>query len=400
MKKLLTSMLIIMVLFQTVLSPKTIFAAEVAEDTATDTVSEEAPYTQEDIDKLLHNGTGNKGDKEDVTIDRDLGDGQSIYDMNSNTTKSIFTMLFGVLNMIPLTISTILSLAVTDFVVPDKQVPNFLTIEDLVFGKISMLDINFLSNQNMGTTQNGVEINAQIKEQVAIWYYAVRNIAIVLSLIVLLYVGIRMAISTVAAERAKYKEMLKNWLISFVLLFTLQYIISAIFLFYSLCIQVTSHLYSNEAGFEQKIINNVMLDLDKEVGIDVVLSSITYWILVFYQVRFLLIYVKRFIVTGFLIAIAPAITVTYTIDKMADKRAQAFETWKRELIINILIQPLHILIYTVFLVAAGAIVETAPILSILFFTSLSRVEKIVKGVFRMRGAKSIHSMSETLRLKK
>ena len=203
-------MLIIMVLFQTVLSPKTIFAAEVAEDTATDTVSEEAPYTQEDIDKLLHNGTGNKGDKEDVTIDRDLGDGQSIYDMNSNTTKSIFTMLFGVLNMIPLTISTILSLAVTDFVVPDKQVPNFLTIEDLVFGKISMLDINFLSNQNMGTTQNGVEINAQIKEQVAIWYYAVRNIAIVLSLIVLLYVGIRMAISTVAAERAKYKEMLQT----------------------------------------------------------------------------------------------------------------------------------------------------------------------------------------------
>lgn len=399
MKKLLTSMLIIMVLFQTVLSPKTIFAAEVAEGQAEESSDSVPDPTPEDIEDLLHNGTGTKGDKEDITINRDLGE-NNLYDQDSNTMKSIVTLLFGILNFIPMSISTIASIAITDFVVPEKEVPNFLTIEDLVFGRISMLDINFLSNQNMGTTQNGVEVNAAIKENVAAWYYAVRNIAIVLSLIILLYVGIRMAISTVASEKAKYKEMLKDWFISFVLLFTLQYIISAIFLFYSLCIQVTANLYSNGGGFEQQIINKIVIDIDQEIGMNVIFSSITYWILVFYQMRFLLLYIKRFIVTGFLIAIAPAITVTYTIDRMADKRAQAFETWKRELIINILIQPLHILIYSVFVVAAGAIAEAAPILAILFFVALSRVEKIVKSVFKMRGAKSIHSMSETLKIGK
>ena len=40
------------------------------------------------------------------------------------------------------------------------------------------------------------------------WYSAIRNIAIVLSMSVLLYVGIRMLLSTVAQDKAKYKGLL------------------------------------------------------------------------------------------------------------------------------------------------------------------------------------------------
>ena len=60
MKKLLTSMLIIMVLFQTVLSPNTIFAAEVAEGQAEESSDSVPDPTPEDIEDLLHNGTGTK----------------------------------------------------------------------------------------------------------------------------------------------------------------------------------------------------------------------------------------------------------------------------------------------------------------------------------------------------
>lgn len=403
MKKILTSLIIVILLFQTIISPNIIYAVDSEQDN-TDTIKEDTSEsvpdpTKDDIMEVIKNGTGTKGDRENHPIDREI-EGGKIFDLESNTMKSIITMLFGVLNFIPMTVSTIISIAITDFSVPDKGVPNYLTIEDLVFGKISMLDINFLSKQNMGTTQNGAEINDIIKENVAMWYYVIRNIAIALSLVILLYVGIRMAISTVASEKAKYKEMLKDWFISFILIFTLQYIISALFLAYTFCINITSNMYSNGTGFEQQIMEKVVLNNSKEIGTNLFMSSITYWVLVFYQLRFLLLYIKRYIVTGFLIAIAPAITVTYTLDKIGDKRAQAFETWKRELMINILIQPLHIVLYSVFIGTAGEIAKEAPILAILFFMALSRGEKVVKSVFNMRGAKSIHSMSETLKLGK
>lgn len=396
MKKILTSLIIVILLFQTIISPNIIYAVD---SQIEQTEKNEEKSVKDDIMEMVEEGTGTKGDREDYEIDRQV-DGGNIFSLKSNTMKSIITIVFSILNFIPISISTVMSIAVMDFTVLGEEAPNFFTIEDLVFGKISVLDINFLSNQNIGTTQNGVELNKMIKENVATWYYTVRNIAIALSLIVLLYVGVRMAISSVSSEKAKYKEMLKDWFISFILLFTLQYIISALFLAYSIVIDLTSGFYSNGTSFEQQIINKVMVDINSETGMNLMLTSITYWILVFYQLRFLLVYIKRYIVTGFLIAIAPAITVTYTIDRIGDKRAQAFETWKRELMINILIQPLHIIMYSVFIVAAGAIAQAAPILAILFFAALSRVEKIVKSVFKMRGANSIHSMSETLKLGK
>ena len=44
-------------------------------------------------------------------------------------------------------------------------------------------------------------------------------------LAVLIYIGIKMAISTVASDQAQYKRMLKDWAVSFALLFLLNYII-------------------------------------------------------------------------------------------------------------------------------------------------------------------------------
>ena len=42
--------------------------------------------------------------------------------------------------------------------------------------------------------------------------------------IVLLYVGIRMMLSSIASEKSKYKKMLGDWVISMCLVFVLHYI--------------------------------------------------------------------------------------------------------------------------------------------------------------------------------
>ena len=92
--------------------------------------------------------------------------------------------------------------------------------EDILFNKLQITDINFFDFNN--NLSDGV---LTIRKNIAIWYYALRNLAIGILLVILVYVGIRMAISTVASEEARYKTMLKDWVVSFVLVFLLQYII-------------------------------------------------------------------------------------------------------------------------------------------------------------------------------
>lgn len=70
-------------------------------------------------------------------------------------------------------------------------------------------------------------INRLVKENVAQWFYAIRSFALAALLVILIYIGIRMATSTIASDKAKYKQMLLNWLASIVILMILPYIIAA-----------------------------------------------------------------------------------------------------------------------------------------------------------------------------
>ena len=124
-----------------------------------------------------------------------------------------------------------------------------------------------------------------------------------------------------------------------------------------------------------------------------------YWVLVFYQLKFFFLYLKRFLTVGFLIVIAPLITVTYSIDKAGDGKAQAFSSWIKEFLVNVFIQPLHAILYLLFMTVAYEIALVSPIIAIIFFAGLSRGEKIVKELLHIRGLTSIHSMSETFGMK-
>lgn len=100
---------------------------------------------------------------------------------------------------------------------------NWYTIEDTVFGQIGLFDADyFLINSSKN------EINQAIKESVAVFYYITKVIAVVMGMIMLIYLGIRMAISTIASDIAKYKDMLKDWLVSMILIFAMPYIIGFI----------------------------------------------------------------------------------------------------------------------------------------------------------------------------
>lgn len=272
------------------------------------------------------------------------------------------------------------------------------TIQSLIWGKYSMFDINFFENVNSG----GTKFSATMSQNTANWYYACRTLAIGISLLVVIYVGIRMSLSTLATDKVKYKKMLADWLMSFILIFVMQYIVI-------IAIEVSEGIIDflpvEEENIERNILyeanysNNpdnptkgIMGAMEATRGWNVVPLAIMYWTLIYYQLKFFILYTKRVLVVSILLILSPLITVTYAIDKVGDNKAQGYQNWFKEIMINIFIQPLHAMLYLVFFTTAGKIAELAPLLAILFLMALSRGEKIVKNIFSMRGLSSISSI--------
>ena len=103
---------------------------------------------------------------------------------------------------------------------------------------------------------------------------------------------------------------------------------------------------------------------------------------------------------GFLIIVAPFITVTYPIDKMGDNKAQAFGLWLKELMIHIFIQPIHAIIYLIFAFTAGEIATFAPIFGLLFLMAIPSAEKMVRNIFELNGSSTIEQLQAIGKKKK
>lgn len=275
---------------------------------------------------------------------------------------------------------------------PDGSSVNWFTIEDTVFNQIDLFNAEYFN-----LDKNTSEANNAIKQSVASFYYVMKVIAVVLQLAMLIYLGIRMAVSTIASEIARYKDMLKDWLVSMILIFAMPYIISLINMLSGSIINLF-YTIKSESGFEKSIMWQAVNLLNITSGWSYVAIVLMYVVMTFYQAKFFVMYFYRLLSMGFLIVISPLITVTYsaTRTKITGKggRAGAFSNWLEEYMVNAFIQPIHAGIYLVFIISANKIFEVAPFLAVIFFMALSRAEKIVKNIFNFRGRESIHSMSE------
>ncbi len=241
---------------------------------------------------------------------------------------------------------------------------SIITPFDIFFNKYKLLDVNFFDVN--GVSQGSIAHT--IRTSVAGWFYTMRLIASAILLVILIYVGIRMAISTIAEEKAKYKKMLIDWCCSLLLIFVLQYI--ALFAIYcnnaivnALNATLTdTQIENNISGIIAGIGINAVLG----VGIPSIVSVLVFCAIVFQSLAFLLSYISRMIKVGFLIIISPLISLTYSIDKMGDGKAQALGTWLKEFVYTILIQPFHCILYIAFVrTAFGLIVESSALANLI-----------------------------------
>ena len=104
-------------------------------------------------------------------------------------------------------------------------------------------------------------------------------------------------------------------------------------------------------------------------------------------------YIKRAITVAFLTLMAPLIAITYPIDKISDGKAQAFGVWFREFVFNALLQPFHLIIYTVFLGASAEIASNNPVYAILVLAFMTPAEKLLRKMFGFEKSSTAGTLS-------
>lgn len=268
---------------------------------------------------------------------------------------------------------------------------NAITLGDIIFNKVEIIKIDFFNFNSNSQAANS------IRTSVATWYYAFRNIASVILLVILLYTGIRMAISTVSKDKAKYSEMLVNWVVSIALLYVLQYLIQAIIFINNQLVDIFAKSYSSvDLSDPMNLMFNTALKsigFTEEMG-----ASICYALLLGMTFVFLLSYIKRMVTIAFLIVISPLVTITYSVDKMNDGKSQALNIWFKEFSYNILIQPFHCITY-LFLTQTGLTILqneksiSAIIISTMMVYFMYESEKIIKHIFHFKS----NTMSDTVK---
>lgn len=309
------------------------------------------------------------------------------------------------------------NLAQTEGVNYGKGTPiTIITPYEIFFNKYKLLDINFFDFKNV---ESGSMVYT-IRTSVATWFYTMRIIASAILLVVLIYVGIRMALSTIAEDKAKYKRMLFDWVCSLALIFVLQYI--AIFTIYcnNAIVNALKSAMTDLSSVEDQI-GNILLDIGLKavagIGITSIAAVLVFCFIVFQTIAFLIAYISRMIKVGFLIIISPLISLTYSIDKMGDGKAQALGNWLKEYVYTILIQPFHCVMYMAFVrTALTLLVDTSAVkvlgipllesaeynqlangvLAILCLKFINDGEKIVRKIFGFQDDNSSTSLAAGL----
>ena len=284
------------------------------------------------------------------------------------------------------------------------------------------------------------------------WYYSIRNIAIIVMMLILIYIGIRMMLSSIASEKSKYKKMLGDWVVSMCLIFVLHYImVFAVNINESIVKLISSSTEEKQNSF---VINlndemknkdefvDAVIDVGKKGGNEGELGkflmdkdenalynedgsknsgageaatftwltnlvgrmrmkcqlqdgsseyvgyALAYLVLVFYTLFFTFTYLKRVLYMAFLTIIAPLVAMTYSIDKIADGKAQAFNMWLKEYIFNLLIQPMHLMLYLVLISMAYDLAATNIIYTLVAIGFMIPAEKFIRKMFGFEKAQT------------
>ena len=292
-----------------------------------------------------------------------------------------------------------------------------------------------------------------LRKTISDWYVTLRYIALIAMLSILVYIGIRILISSTSADKAKYKQLSMDRLVGMCILFLMHYgmtfaniavdkitdMVDAIkveannsttkdgiqqykisdkdlvnqfekqfgdtywkqliveeggkkYLYYTADNFLQQARMNGQMQFGIKSDENgeAVLDDDgkpiKYTAYEAIGWRLIYVVLVVYTFIFTFIYIKRFIYMSFLTMISPLVAITYPIDKAGDGKAQGFDLWVKEYVFNLLLQPMHLLLYMILVGSATAFAAKNPIYVMVALGFMIPAEKFLRKMFNFEKA--------------
>ena len=262
----------------------------------------------------------------------------------------------------------------------------FFNIGKVLTNQYELFDISYLLSGEPKKSEIKTMFVDGFQKEIPNWYLGVRNLALALSVVVLIYIGLRMALSVAVDEKAKYKKMFTGWVEGIILMFLMHYIIIAAIQANKLLINILTDagkitgrtVWIFEFASQFNCITLMWSSMGERIVYSVLLIALT-----MIQIKFFVFYFQRVLKIALYIIISPLVCMTYAIDKAGDGRAQGFNQWLKEFMMTIFIQPIHLIIYVVFVYTAGYIAVEYPVLGVMFLLLLDQSEKLIKRMFNV-----------------
>lgn len=316
-----------------------------------------------------------------------------------------------------------------------------VTIDKIIFNEYKPTKLLYFSEERNELKEPGLDprVNSNYKypivrlmsEAIIEWYDIFRTIAVMGYTSILLYIGIQILLKATAEKQAEYKRLLTDWLVGVLILFLFPTVIkTAIEMNDSLVETIGSQrgvlnskgdvIYNKKTystigsnsteeqlkafkdTFDQNPFsensNDYMAMMAKKANSTKKVSyAIVYLIMAWQLLMLVIIYYKRLFMVGFLLVLFPLVALTYALDKVKDGKSQAFNTWGKEIFLNIFIQSFHAIIYVF---ALGVTFEAGQvandwILMIIGVSFLFKGEEIIKKIFGYSSSNTVDSLTTT-----
>ena len=292
-----------------------------------------------------------------------------------------------------------------------------VTVEAIFYNQIPILDANFFNMETAGGRDmfaEGAEgqygIVYSLRSNLRNIYVVIRNLSIAIMLFLLIGYGIKIALTTSSTKKAEYKKLLTSWLFAFgVVLF--------VHVFMFLVFEVNDTLVSICKGWENEMARKNLADIiqitnsQQELNLydavrtkayafdwhEGVPATIIYIYLIYIMIRFLFIYLKRYI-TIYILALSGAFMgVKYAIDRLLGRKTKTLNKWAKDFAFNVLLQTVHAFIYLLFIGIAISVSEKSlggAFIAAIVLNFMLKADKIIIKIFGLDKAGSLASVNE------
>lgn len=282
----------------------------------------------------------------------------------------------------------------------DVYVSKRINIEDVIYNNVPILDIDLFDLNYSKYTSTGLitissdSILLKMREIIAAWYYVMRNIAIIALLLLLVYLGIRLAIATTGEKKAEYKKMLFAWVTSFIVVFVIHYFMIIVIDVNSMLVDTFKQVnVANQegAGGQGKSLYDTIrtraYSLKLSEGMP---ATVLYMILIYFLIKFLYVYIKRYFIVNILALMGPFMAIKYGFESInkGGNNTGAIIAWMSDFALNVFLQSIHACIYAIFMNLAyeQAFKSVSGfVLALIILNYMFKAEELFRKIMKFNG---------------